>query len=233
MATLADTLERLAHALRQRVPEVAARLQPGLTRAEIDGCVARFDWTLPDEVYTLYEWRNGLSGATGKASLVDKLLRMKDRWHGELSGPTNELRVDYKGRVLTVKFMPLEYALAGFRHLKLGRCPLDLLPIFTVTEGKTKHYGMVQLAGSPEGGAHAGVVHCANGAKAPPWGITDAFLAAQPRFSSVGVLAEVLAQYATTTSHEMRSQPSAPVADEVACVIAAPLFDELRAQREG
>jgi hypothetical protein len=225
MEDLVHTLDRLETDLRRRVPTVASRFQQGMTRAEIDSCIARFAWTLPEDLYDLYQWRNGLSGVTGKLSLVDKLLRMKDRWHGQLSGTENELMVAYAGRSITVKFMPLEFAIAGHRHLKLGRCPLDLLPVFVIADGKTKHYCMVQL-----GDERRGVVYCANGTKAPPWGITQAFLSEQPQFTSMATLVSFLAEYAASASVSLPDDQAARPTGYVACGIAAPLFDELRAR---
>lgn len=227
MENLTHALGRLEAELRRKSSGVVERLQVGLTRAEIDDCVSRFAWALPQNLYDLYQWRNGLSGPTGKLSLVDRLLRRKDKWHGELSGAENESRVVYEGRSVTAKFMPLEYALAGYRHLKLGRCPLDLLPVFVIADGKTKHYCMVPLV---EGQS---VVYCADGTKAPPWGITQEYLSAQPQFGSLASLVSFLADYARTAEVNPPAGESRLPADGVECEIAAPVFNELCQQHRG
>jgi hypothetical protein len=87
---------------------------------------------LPEAAYDLYGWHNGLSGEPSKLNLVEKLIRLKGKWHGELSGRENEVHLHIGNRRLVTKFLPLDYALAGHRHLKLGRCPIDLLPIGSI-----------------------------------------------------------------------------------------------------
>ena len=173
---LTEKLNSLDETLQQFAPDVANRLQAGLNRAKIDALVKGFSWTLPPDVYHLYQWHDGLSVAPDKMSFVEKLLRQKDKWHGELSGRENEIILKYGERELSAKFMPLEYALAGHRHLKLGRCVLDLLPVFILTEGKTKWYCMFRLDGQNS------VLYCADGSKAPPRGIDESFLAQQIQF---------------------------------------------------
>jgi hypothetical protein len=112
-------------------------------------------------------------------SLVERLLRQKDKWHGELSGQENQINLRYEMREFSARFMPLDYALAGHRHLKLGRCFLELLPVFTLSEGKTKWYCMFRLD------REQSVLYCANGSKVPPRGIDETFLATQIQFDSL------------------------------------------------
>lgn len=105
--------------------------------------------------------------------MIEKLLRQRGKWHGELSGRENELRLISGERLLIAKFLPLDYALAGYRHLKLGRCLLDLLPVFLLDDGTTMRYYMLRLDVEPS------IVYCANGTKLPPTGVTEEFLSKQ------------------------------------------------------
>jgi hypothetical protein len=122
-------------------PSIVARLQPGLSITEIDDRIATFTWKLPEAAYELYGWHNGLSGEPGKLNLVEKLVRLKGKWHGELSGRENEVHLHIGNRRLVTKFLPLDYALAEHRHLKLGRCPLR----FTADGNLDRWYGDVLL----------------------------------------------------------------------------------------
>lgn len=179
MSELTEALNRLEKDLNQKAPEVANCLQAGLTRADIDNLTTGFSWTLPQDVAELYQWHNGLARQTGKMNLVEKLLRQKDKWHGELSGRGNELRVSYGECFMTAKFMPVDFALAGHRHLKLGKCLLDLLPVFILNYGKNKLYCMMRLD------TKQSPVYCINGAKVPPMGVDEAFLSTQVQFSNL------------------------------------------------
>jgi hypothetical protein len=199
MIELTTTLNRLDEVLNQRVPAVSDRLQPGLTRAEIDKMTASFLCVLPQDAYDLYQWHNGLSGKLGKLNLVEKLLRLKDKWHGELSGRENEVHLEYSDRLIVAKFLPLDYALAGHRHLKLGRCPIDLLPISIWNDGKSRFYCMMRLDAQL-------TVYCANGANLPPIRVTETFLSTQPQFSRLSNLVEFLISFCqqiqlTSASH--------------------------------
>ena len=42
---------------------------------------------------------------------------LNNKWHGELSGRENELHLQYGERLIIAKFLPLNYAWAGHRHL--------------------------------------------------------------------------------------------------------------------
>lgn len=162
--------------LSQAAPKIVSRLQPGLTIAQIEAQIAAYSLTFPQAAFDLYRWHNGLSGQPGKLNLVEKLLRVKGKWHGELSGRENEIHLQLGERLTISKFLPLDYALAGHRHLKLGRCPIDLLPFAMLTDGNNTIYCMMRL--DPQ----QPIVHCANGTKLPPIGVTESFLATQPQF---------------------------------------------------
>lgn len=41
-------------------PEIISRLKPGLSRKEIDNLTKNIPYTLPEEVYELYQWHNGI-----------------------------------------------------------------------------------------------------------------------------------------------------------------------------
>jgi hypothetical protein len=77
-----------------------------------------------------------------------------------------------------LELLPLDYALAGHRHLKLGRCSIDLLPVAILTDGAKTLYCMMCL--DPD----LPIVYFANGTNLPPMKITASFLATQPQFSS-------------------------------------------------
>lgn len=186
MSETCKTLNEFDIILRQAAPSIANRLQPGLAIAEIEAKVAPFNWILPEDAFTLYHWYNGLSGTAGRLNLAEKLLRLKGKWHGELAGRENEIHLWFAGRLIIIKFLPLEYALAGHRHLKLGRYLLDLLPIAILTEGKTTLYCMMRL--DPE----APIIYCANGTNLPPMKVTESFLSTQPQFSRLSQLVAFL-----------------------------------------
>ncbi len=173
MTKLTEALDQLDHVLNQVAPDVANRLQPGLTLADIKRAISKFSWSLPQDGYALYQWHNGLSGQPGNLNLIEKLLRQKGKWHGQLSGQENEIRLNNGERLLTAKFLPLDYALAGYRHLKLGRCLLELLPVFLLDDGTTIRYCMIRLDIEPS------IVYCANGTKLPPMRVTEEFLSKQ------------------------------------------------------
>lgn len=186
MATLTETLNTLERVLRSVAPDVENRFQSGLTRAEIDQRITSFSWMLPQDAYDLYQWHNGLSGKPGKLNLAEKFLRLKGKWHGELSGRENELHLNLsdslvetrRERLVIAKFLPLDYALTGHRHLKLGQCPLDLLPIFIVNEGKHTFYGMMRLDEKFS-------FYFANGTGVAPLRVTEDYLSRQIQFSNL------------------------------------------------
>lgn len=173
MTKFTETLKQFDLVLNQFAPNVANRLQPGLTLADIERAISKFSWSLPQDGYALYQWHNGLSGQPGNLNLIEKLLRQKGKWHGELSGQENEIRLNNRERLLTAKFLPLDYALAGHRHLKLGRCLLELLPVFLLNDSKTMRYCMLRLD------VESSIVYCADGTNLPPMRVTEEFLSTQ------------------------------------------------------
>ena len=60
MSRLTEALESFYNLLCLEHPEIASCLQPGLTREEIDDKVKNLQFSLPEEVYDLYQWRNGM-----------------------------------------------------------------------------------------------------------------------------------------------------------------------------
>jgi hypothetical protein len=187
MSPLLDTLDGFNLTLAQLAPKIASRLQPGLTPAEIETQIASFSWKLPQDAFLLYQWHNGLSGQPGKLNLGEKLLRLKGKWHGELTGRENEVHTILENRLIITKFLPLEYSLAGHRHLKLGRCKVDLLPFSILTDGKETIYCMMRLDPNNP------IIYCANGTKVPPLRVTESFLSTQTQFSRLSDLITLLA----------------------------------------
>lgn len=49
--------------LERHLPEMADSLQPGLTREAINDMIHGFPFLLPEEIYEIYEWRNGTAGS--------------------------------------------------------------------------------------------------------------------------------------------------------------------------
>lgn len=182
--------------LSQTAPKIASRLQPGLTTERIEAQIATYSWTFPQAAFDLYRWHNGLSGQPGKLNLIEKLLRVKGKWHGELSGRENEIHLQLGDRLIIAKFLPLDYALAGHRHLKLGRCPIDLLPFAILNDGNNTIYCMMRL--DPE----QPLIYCANGTKLPPLSVTESFLATQPQFNRSS---DLIAFLTAVFQHQVRA----------------------------
>ncbi|NER05147.1 MAG: SMI1/KNR4 family protein, partial [Okeania sp. SIO3C4] len=60
MSALIEALERIRKLHLKHQPLVAEELQPGLTRGQIDELVKNLPFSLPEELYELYQWRNGM-----------------------------------------------------------------------------------------------------------------------------------------------------------------------------
>jgi cell wall assembly regulator SMI1 len=56
---LIQALERILCCMQVKVPSVTQSLQPGLTREQIEVQLQRLPFRLPEEVYQLYQWRDG------------------------------------------------------------------------------------------------------------------------------------------------------------------------------
>ena len=59
MSALTEALERILKELQKNRPAVASTLQSGLTYKEIQETITNLPFCLPNEVYELYQWRNG------------------------------------------------------------------------------------------------------------------------------------------------------------------------------
>ena len=57
--SVTTALERIERWAQKNDPAFVALLQPGLTRQEIDAAVGALPFALAEEVYELYQWRNG------------------------------------------------------------------------------------------------------------------------------------------------------------------------------
>lgn len=60
--SLIQVLERILCWFQANKPNIAQSLQPGLSREQIEAQVQVLPFRLPEEVYQLYQWRNGSSG---------------------------------------------------------------------------------------------------------------------------------------------------------------------------
>lgn len=57
--SVTSALERIHRWAEQHDPAFVALLQPGLTRQEINAQIGSLPFALAEEVYELYQWRNG------------------------------------------------------------------------------------------------------------------------------------------------------------------------------
>lgn len=181
MSPVTVAFSQLETILQQKFLELTASLNPGLTREAIDTKLQEFSVILPQDFYALYQWQNGLSGNVDAANPADKLLRQKGRWQQGLSTPVDQISFKYDDceAFIITKFPPLEYALAGHQHLKLGKCPLNLMPIFTLNDGTTQRYCLIRL------GENQSPLFIADGTRIPPSQIDESFLSAQTQFSNL------------------------------------------------
>jgi len=60
MSLLTNALDEILGYLERLKPEYAEALQPGLSYDEIDQELNHLPFRLPQEIYTLYQWRNGM-----------------------------------------------------------------------------------------------------------------------------------------------------------------------------
>ncbi len=68
--SVTSALERIHRWAEQHDPEFVALLQPGLARQEIDVLVSGLPFALAEEVYELYQWRNGQSWGEFRLGLL-------------------------------------------------------------------------------------------------------------------------------------------------------------------
>ncbi|MES1025084.1 hypothetical protein ABN584_20180 [Gloeocapsa sp. BRSZ] len=228
MIEMIDTFVRFDTVLSQTAPKIASRLQPGLTAVEIEKQIAAFSWVLPQDIHDLYQWHNGLSGTSEKLNLAEKFLRLKGKWHGELAGRENEVHLLFEGRLIVAKFLPLEYALAGHRHLKLGRCLINLLPIAILNDSSTTIYCMIRLD------TESPTLYCANGTNLPPIRVTEAFLSTQLQFTGlshlVALLTDCFEQGVQPPSISQKGQGIRAVDCEIDSVLFAQLLQQFRSK---
>lgn len=59
---LINALNRILIWLQQNKPDYVECLQPGLSKVEIDNLVQDLPFTIPQEIYELYQWQNGAKG---------------------------------------------------------------------------------------------------------------------------------------------------------------------------
>lgn len=178
MSTLMEALHRLDELIQEKSSYLARRLQAGLTRTKIDEQIKNFSWTLPEEFYEFYQWHNGLIHEPNAIGYSIDSLKIKDKWQSDLS-QANQINVKYDNNLIAIKFPSLEYALAGHNHLKLGQCPLDLLPIFTCSNGNNQSYCIVNLE------REKFATYFLNGTKVHPTKINEQFLSKQIKFNSL------------------------------------------------
>jgi hypothetical protein len=113
--------------------------------------------------------------------------------------------------------LPLDYALAGHRHLKLGRCLVDLLPLAILIDGEKTTYCMMRL--EPENS----IIYCANGKRLPPMKVTESFLSTQPQFSQ---FSELIAFMSMIFQQGIQSVALSPE-DSIDCELRSTQFEQL------
>ncbi len=70
MSVLTDSLNQIMRWLEENRPDYAASFLPGLSDAEIREKLANVELELPEEIYELYRWRNGVEGGEDLKSVV-------------------------------------------------------------------------------------------------------------------------------------------------------------------
>lgn len=68
MTVLTESLEQILSWLERNNSSFASALQPGLTYSEIQDRVEYLPFDLPEEVYELYQWRNGTRNGKERSS---------------------------------------------------------------------------------------------------------------------------------------------------------------------
>jgi hypothetical protein len=61
MTKISELGDQLLSYLQRLTPDFAQGFHPGISRAEVNTALAPLDYTLPNDFYKLYEWRNGHS----------------------------------------------------------------------------------------------------------------------------------------------------------------------------
>ncbi|MBE9032861.1 hypothetical protein IQ266_24295 [filamentous cyanobacterium LEGE 11480] len=59
MSELTEALNSIEHWIAQHIPDHPAVMHPGLSRSEIELAVGHLPFKLSEEIYELYQWRNG------------------------------------------------------------------------------------------------------------------------------------------------------------------------------
>lgn len=68
--SLISVLERITSWFQANKPNIIQALQPGLSREQIEAQVQVLPFRLPEEVYQLYQWRNGSSSGNAPVDLM-------------------------------------------------------------------------------------------------------------------------------------------------------------------
>ncbi|BAY87248.1 PBS lyase HEAT-like repeat protein [Calothrix parasitica NIES-267] len=119
MTTIKNNLKRIWDCIEQKAPEVKDLFQPGLKSEEIDEITKDLPFNLPQEVYELYQWRNGLLNSAGF----------------DIYGHGNSAS----------HFDSLETAIQDIIKIKSGETFLYFLIIFWVDLENGRHYFAVSL----------------------------------------------------------------------------------------
>lgn len=156
---------------------------------------------------------------------MEKFLRLKQKWHGELAGRENEVHLKLGNRLIVVKFLPSNYSIAGHRHLKLGRCQIDLLPFSILTDNKKTIYCMMRLD------LEKPIIYCVNGTKLPPVGVAESFLSIQPQFDRLRHFIAFLTKVCQQSNQQLTAS-QAGLIDAIDCELDPTQLEQLYEQRK-
>ena len=70
MSVLTDSLNQIMRWLEENRPDYAASFLPGLSDEEIREKLTNVELELPEEIYELYRWRNGVEGGEDQKSIA-------------------------------------------------------------------------------------------------------------------------------------------------------------------
>ncbi|AFY80210.1 SMI1/KNR4 family protein [Oscillatoria acuminata] len=152
MENLIEALERIMNWLKKHQPEYADSFLPGLTSSEIQAVEAEFGYKLPEEIYALYQWRNGTEKSAKAVCFPPALEIMTFSAAIEYSQQWNEYILEIKNELEGSKwyetsplfiFLQSNCDFLGLPILDLGR---EKLPVVVLEEGEMPYIFYTSLA---------------------------------------------------------------------------------------
>jgi hypothetical protein len=105
MSILTEALERIFKHFQQHRPELASLFKPGLTIGEIQSQMENLPFRLSEEIYELYQWRNGVDFRNFYASVASVSCN-----------PYPDINF-----IPGLHFLPLEEAIEGYKEFEEGK----------------------------------------------------------------------------------------------------------------